>query len=392
MTLESRRTIPRAQPRTEAIQEFRKAARRLPRTPGVYIMRDSLGNPIYVGKAKDLRRRVGSYFAPSAANDSKVSKLLTAISSIHYAETDTELEALLLESRLVKQWLPMFNRDLRQPETMCFLRLDMADALPSIEVVHERCSDGAAYAGPFRSMSFVYEAVEAVRFAYRLRQCSGPLVSRQRACTYGDFGRCSGPCAGHVSANEYRAQALAAWDSLSGRSHDAMDRLIARRTYLVEQFRFEDAYRVQSRIRALEAVGRGRLSAPTDLGGSFVVVVPSASPTQPVLLLFDSGRLAARFACGSRSEPSEAQLTRMLRCLDHPGRDLLPSKPSTDDLLIVHSYLRQHRLESCVLPCPAGDLVERIRAVVARISGIGTSQVERRNMRKQGKKEALLPR
>lgn len=345
---------------------FRDAARELPSTPGVYIMRDSLGHTVYVGKAKNLRRRVGSYFAPSASSDSKVSKLLAVLSSLHYAETDSELEALLLESRLVKLWLPIFNRDLRQPESTCFLRVDMREPLPVIRVVRFQAEDGALHIGPLRGPSRVAEALDAVNSVYKLPQCTDPHQpgSRGRGCTYRDLGRCLGPCAADIDADAYRGQVQAAWNSLSGRTDDAISRLIARRTELVERFRFEEAYRVQSRVRALEAIGYGRLSAPSGLGGRFVVVAPSASPARPVLLLISHGKLVARFVCGRRDEPSDAQLSRMIRCLEDTTRDLLPSKPSSDDLLIVHSYLRRNRLEQCLVPCPSDCLISAIRKAV----------------------------
>lgn len=368
MPIESHSLIIRT-PFAENSRFFRDATRGLPRTPGVYIMRDSLGHPVYVGKAKNLRRRVGSYFTPSASGDAKVSKLLSVLSGLYYAETDSELEALLLESRLVKLWLPMFNRDLRQPESTCFLRVDLRDPLPVIRAVRFRREDGALYIGPFRGTSRVAEALEAVNGVYKLPQCAEQtrLKPKERGCTYHAFGRCLGPCTERIDVDEYHRQVRMAWNSLSGRSDDAIRKLIARRTEVVEQFRFEEAYRVQNRIRALEAIGCGCLSAPSGLGGRFITVVPSESPARPVVLMISNGKLVARFVCGSPDEPTEDQLNRMLRCLDHPTRDLLPSRPSSDDLLIVHSYLRRNRLERYILPYPSDSLVPAIRSAVKGI-------------------------
>ncbi len=355
---------------------FRDAARELPRTPGVYIMRDSLGHPVYVGKAKDLRRRVGSYFTPSAAEDAKVSKLLSVLSGLYYAETDSELEALLLESRLVKMWLPIFNRELRQPESTCFLRVDMRDPVPAIRMVRFRSEDGALHMGPFRGPARVAEALEAANTVYRLPQCADPSRRAGRTgCAYRGFDRCLGPCTGAADMDEYRGQVSAAWDSLSGASDDAVRKLVARRTEVVEQFRFEEAYRVQNRIRALEALVCGRLSTPSEIGGRFVAVVPSASRARPVVLMISHGKLAARFVCGDPSAPSVEQLSRMLRCLEGPARDLLPSSPSSDDMLIVHSYMRSHRLERYLLPYPSEGLTAAIRSAVEGIRATGARAV-----------------
>jgi len=107
------------------------------------------------------------------------------------------------------------------------------------------------------------------------------------------------------------------------------------------------------------------------LGGRFVIVVPSGSPARPVVLLISHGKLVARFVCGEHCTPTAEQIERMLRCLDHPNRDLLPGKPSSDDLLIVHSYLRRHRLRDCILPYPSAGLVQAVRAAVERMRTAG---------------------
>ncbi len=362
----------------ERLAEFAAAARNLPRSPGVYIMCAPLANPIYVGKAKNLQRRVSAYFAPSAARDRKVSRMLAALASIYYAETDSELEALLLEARLVKQWLPRFNRELREPESYCFVRIRLSDQLPLIEVTRARTDDGAWYAGPFRCPSTVREAVEAVTSVFRLRRCSAPVLpgSRKWGCVYHDLGKCAAPCAGTVPVAQYRASVEAAADSLGGISHEALARLTDSRDQLAEQFRFEGAHRVHSRIQALEQVSSGSLNVRPTLDGKFVAVAPTRFPGCPVLLLISHGKLAGKFICRPRASPTREQLMRAFKCLDSAKRDLLPGTPSSDDALIIQSFLKRRSLSDSLFvfaPDAPENLIDRVRCAVDAVRRAGVS-------------------
>lgn len=334
---------------TESRQRLRAIANHLPQRPGVYIMKDAHGTIIYVGKAVNLRRRVGSYAAPSAMKDGKVAKLVGSIKSLSFVEVSSELEALLIESRLIKAHIPTFNRQLIDPESCCFLRLDPREGLPRIEVVRFRRDDDAEYLGPFWHSAFVRDAAEAVTNAFRLRRCSGKPAPGKAPCMYSELGKCSGPCSGEASGQAYRRSVLIAWDSLAGKSDEASRRLTTRRDRLSDQLRFEDARTVHLQIRALEHVSSS-VPDPCMLDGDFAVVVPSYLRGRPVVLMFGDGRLLNTSLSGPRSYPDTTMIAERLVRMCKPSPDLLPGRPTRDDLLIIHSYLNRRAAKGILVP------------------------------------------
>ncbi|MHB0912599.1 MAG: hypothetical protein ACYC2Y_04045 [Armatimonadota bacterium] len=294
-------------------------------------MRDSEGTVVYIGKAIDLRRRVASYCTPSAARDRRIQRLVLQVDSLSYVETWSELEALLVESRLIKSFLPAFNRRLTEPESSCFLTVDFDETLPRIEIAP---SPRGSSLGPFWRSALVEDALETVSDAFLLRRCTGTPA---RPCMYLELGRCSGPCR---NPDGYEGRVRAAWDVLSGKSAGLVRQLVRERDLLSGALRFEEAARKERRIRALAHIRSAR-SIPE----GFAVIVPSRGGG-PVLLVFARGRLVAKSQLGVNADCRE-----IAGVLDaEPEADLLPGRASRDDLLIIRSYLAQRNLSNLLVP------------------------------------------
>ncbi len=351
----------------ESRQRLRAFANQLPQRPGVYIMLDTSDTIIYVGKAVNLRRRVGSYATPSAGRDRKVSRLVSSIASLSYVQTHSELEALLLESRLIKMNLPQYNRQLIDPESCCFLRADFGERLPRIEVVRFRREDDAEYLGPFWHSPFVRDATDAVTGIFRLRRCSGDPGHRETPCMYCELGKCSGPCGGRTSIEEYRQSVVTAWNSMAGRSDEATERLVIRRDRLSDQLRFEDAHTVHRQIRALQQVASSVPDASM-IEGNFAVVVPSYLRGRPVVLTFKGGRLLSSTLAGPRAYPDPDMIAERLVRLCKPSEDMLPGRPSRDDLLIIHSFVNRRSSNGIIVPLashkPVRDLAGSVHSAL----------------------------
>jgi predicted GIY-YIG superfamily endonuclease len=331
------------------------AARTLSARPGVYIMKDRNGSVIYVGKAVNLRRRVSGYATISGQKDSKVRKLVAEFASLSCIETPSEIQALLVESRLIKEKIPAFNRRLIEPESCRYLRVDLREDLPQIEVVRSRNGDGATYLGPFWSSAFVEEATLAVTNVFKLRRCTRETLpgSKEWACIYHDLQKCSGPCSGKVSREEYRKAVHDAWRSLGGKSDLALAALLSRRDRLSDELRFEDAFQVHRQVRALELVAALNPEAVTPTG-TFGLIAPSYMRGRPVALVFSNNRLIAQFTCGPRTHPNQSVIENALEQSAASKRDLLPGRPTIDDMLIVSSYVRHHDLDRFIIPMPDG--------------------------------------
>src|SRR5215831_5278756 len=186
----------------------------LPTGPGVYLLKDAHGQVMYVGKSVNVRHRVRTHLRPSGTAHSpaqpRLRRRLPHVADVEAIETGSELEALLLESKLVKRYLPAANSALRDYHDYPFVKLDMRDEHPRLEATRERPTDGALYFGPFRRASVVSSAVMFLSEQLGLRQCTGPLKPGLPACPLLEMGKCLGPCVGAVSSDRYREAAQSA--------------------------------------------------------------------------------------------------------------------------------------------------------------------------------------
>jgi DNA polymerase-3 subunit epsilon len=327
-------------------------AERLPRASGVYVFRDRNEQILYVGKAKDLRARVKSYFYGDERK--KVQDLVASVSRIDTITTRGELEALVLESRLIARHLPRFNAHGKRWRRYVFLKLDPSEAWPRWKVSRSTDpSDGAIYLGPFGSSGRATLAKEALEEAFPIRRCTRSMGRRTRfaPCALADMGRCLAPCDGRVEPDAYHALVGAMLASLDV-PQDLMRLLDARMTGLAEQERFEEAALARDRLRALaEALQRARHDR-----------------------WLTDGRLTIAAASGERLD----LIGGALRCDDPEG--IAPAAPigspaprdRADELAVVRSWLRRHpgRVLACddapAEPVAGGrelaELLDRIRA------------------------------
>lgn len=224
--------------------------RTTPHRPGVYLMKGEGGRVIYVGKAKDLHRRLANYFSPSRATleNSKTRALIAAIADFDYYEVRNEQESLILEQKLIKEYRPHYNVQLRDDKRYLLLRASRQDALPRFSMVRLRKDDGARYLGPFVHSAALRETVEWLNRRFRLRTCTcrHPGEEQYRHCHDDEIRSCSAPCIGRISEEDYRAQFDAALGLLEGRNRkEHLDALTAEMTAAAESLDFEKAARLR---------------------------------------------------------------------------------------------------------------------------------------------------
>ncbi len=176
---------------------------KLPTNPGVYIMKDKYGEIIYVGKASSLRNRVKSYFQNTAKKGAKVMALVQNISDIDYIITDSEVEALILESNLIKKYRPKYNISLKDDKHYPYLKIDTTKDFPRVEKVRKINKDKARYFGPYPSGGAVNETLQLVHSIFPLRRCKGSLKHKHRPCLNHQIKRCDAPCQNKISKEKY---------------------------------------------------------------------------------------------------------------------------------------------------------------------------------------------
>jgi excinuclease ABC subunit C len=227
--------------------------RQLPASPGVYLMYDAGGTIIYVGKARNLRQRVRSYFGASGDSRYQVKFLMAKVVDIEIMLTDTEKEALLLENTLIKQHHPRYNLDLKDDKTYFSLRLDPREEFPRFTIVRKVPRDGARYFGPYASASSAREVLRQLQRMFPLRHY--PLAgcrARKRPCLYHQIGQCSAPCHGLISVADYAALVEGATLFLEGKNRLLVAEFKRRMLEASQALRFEEAARWRNLLHSIE--------------------------------------------------------------------------------------------------------------------------------------------
>ncbi|HVY39552.1 MAG TPA: excinuclease ABC subunit UvrC, partial [Polyangia bacterium] len=238
----------------------------LPAAPGVYIMKDGRGKPIYIGKAAVLRNRVRQYFQPASGDSRDFVPLLDGIvADIETVVTSNEKEALLLENTLIKRHQPRFNVKLTDDKNFLVLRLDPDGEWPRLEVVRRIGHDQAYYFGPYHSATSCRETLRVVNRHFQLRTCTDHVLhNRRRPCLQYQIKRCPAPCVLPVARESYAEQIRDVRLFLDGKSDELLDRLRARMKEAAARQEFEIAADIRDQIRALEVTLEKQRVVSTD--------------------------------------------------------------------------------------------------------------------------------
>lgn len=225
----------------------------LPESPGVYLFKDQSGNVIYVGKAKNLKKRLLSYFRPSSSLPHKTAVMMDRAKDLDYILTDTENEAFILEGSLIKANMPRYNIILRDDKEYPCLRLDIKESYPRLGIARRIKKDGALYFGPFSSSQSVRSTLRLIDRLFQLRKCrTDRLPKRSRPCLNYQLGRCLGPCTNDVTVASYREIVDQVRLFLEGSGRELVRRLERDMRQHAGQEDFENAARIRDQIRAIE--------------------------------------------------------------------------------------------------------------------------------------------
>lgn len=233
--------------------ELRSRLEGLPESPGVYIFRDKAGEIIYIGKAKDLSSRVRSYFSPPPPGDYKGGALRREIDDLEITVCRSEVDALILESTLIKKHHPRFNVDLKDDKSYPYILVSINDEYPRIALVREKHRKGVRYYGPFVNARAAKSTVAMLHKVFPIRYCAGNQPGRKRSgrsapCLYADMGLCLGPCRGDVDPVRYREQVELACAFLEGRYSELISDLESKMREQAERLQFEEAARTRNQI------------------------------------------------------------------------------------------------------------------------------------------------
>jgi len=262
----------------------------LPSEPGVYLMKDARGHILYVGKARDLKKRVSSYFNRGARRDLKTSVLIEKITGLDTILTRTEQEALILESNLIKKYHPRYNVILKDDKRYPCLRFDIKSPYPNLTVARKLQKDGALYFGPFASAGAVRETLKFIHRTFKLRKCKGRTPRRrERPCLNYQMALCLGPCSRSVSAAEYSAVVDEVILFLKGRMPELTRQVKEQMEAAAGRQDFEAAAAHRDRLFALQKTLEKQVATTVDLRDRDVVGMAREGRAALLMVFFIRG-------------------------------------------------------------------------------------------------------
>lgn len=253
-------------PEYDSSDPFTKVRRHFPNTPGVYLMKDDKGRVIYVGKAVNLRNRAGSYFTKAAEIDPRTADLVRVIRGIDYISTESEVDALLLEARLVKDLQPIFNSELKDDKTFPYLQITTREEFPRVEFTRKPRTKGTKLYGPFTSAKKLRGTISALQKIFRFRNCSLDITEGDerwrwfRPCLLHSIQQCTAPCNLRITQAEYREDIRKLMLFLDGKKDVLLKELREAMQVAAQNLQFEKAARIRNELQALENLNlRGNL-------------------------------------------------------------------------------------------------------------------------------------
>ena len=266
----------------------------LPELPGCYIYKNADGKIIYIGKAKSLKKRVKSYFQKTHS-DPKTEQLVTQIADLEILVTNSEMDALILESNLIKEHKPHYNIDLKDDKRFPYIKISVGELYPRLFVVRRMANDKSKYFGPYTNATAMRKTLALVRRLFPIRSCALELPSnrKHRVCLDYFIGRCLGCCEeGKTTPDAYRAMIDEVILFLSGKSKEISGRLKARMEQYSDELKFEEAARIRDQLRSIESViQRQRVVSHDLIDRDIIAVVPEAGDACVALLQVREGVL-----------------------------------------------------------------------------------------------------
>ena len=372
----------------------------LPTRPGVYLHRDTGGTIIYVGKAKNLRARVKSYFQEGRPVDAKTRALMLRIADFETIVTDTEVEALILENTLIKEHKPKYNILLKDDKSYPYIRVTREE-FPRVFPTRHVIRDGSTYYGPYTDGTYLYGLMKTLRSVFPLRSCDLPLTEasvatgKYRVCLDYHIRKCEGPCEAHVGREDYGQHIRDVHRVLQGKTRDLERELETRMHELAELLRFEDAADVRRRLLLLrEYTGKQKVVTTDEVDRDVLALARADTQACVVLLLIRDGKLIGKrhvFVASAR-DSSDAEIVRQalerwyIDAEQLPEEVLLPC--DIDDADVMEAYLAQVKGRAVHLHIPKiGD-----KKKVLQMAEMNADVLLRERLLQQAQLDQSLPK
>ncbi|MFO0776804.1 MAG: excinuclease ABC subunit UvrC [Nitrospira sp.] len=337
-----------------ASSDFQSKLAHLPESPGVYLFKNEQRDIIYIGKAAVLADRVRSYFQKSADHSPKTSLLVDQVADLETMVTRSELEALILESNLVKRHKPRFNVVLRDDKQYPYVRLPIKDDFPRLSIVRRVQKDGALYYGPYTPANALRETLKVIKHVFPLATCTIDINgTADRACIEFEIKRCMAPCTGNQSKADYHQIVKQVRQFLEGRDHELLDDLRTRMEAAAEREEFEEAARLRDRLFKIERMLEKQRITQISAADQDVIGLSRQGAAVDLQILFVRGGLLIGrkdFFWPESADASDEELVRsaieqFYNKDGQPPRELLVPT-DLEDSALIQQWLSEKRGES----------------------------------------------
>ena len=360
----------------EKLFDIQEELKKLPPSPGVYIMHDRHDEIIYVGKAISLRNRVRQYFQSSRGKSAKILQMVSRIERFEYIVTDSELEALVLENNLIKENRPRYNTMLRDDKTYPYIKVTVREPFPRIFMTRQLKKDKAKYFGPFSSAGAVRDTLDLMYRIFRLRNCSRVLprdIGKERPCLNYHIHQCGAPCSGFISPEEYRKNVDAALEFLNGRFDPVLERLKNEMAQAAEGMEFERAAELRDLLRSVEHVAQKQKITSEGMEDRDIIALARDEREAVVQVFFvREGRMMGRehHYLHVAVEEDAAEIVESFVKQFYSGTPFLPreiwlQQPLPDEQLLTE-WLSEKRGSKVTLKVPKKGQKERMMELAER--------------------------
>ena len=354
----------------------------LPDQPGVYLFKDAAGAILYIGKAASLADRVRSYFLKGSDHSPKTTFLVSQIADLETIVTRSELEALILESNLIKRHHPKLNVVLRDDKQYPYLRLPIKENFPRLSIVRRVQRDGALYYGPYTPAGALRETLKVIKKVFPLATCTIEIDgTAERACIEFEIKRCMAPCTGNQSKEDYRRIVTQVRQFLEGRDRELLDDLRAQMVAVAEQEEFEEAARLRDRIFKIErTLEKQRITQTTATDQDVIGIARHGTAVDLQLLFVRGGLLIGRkdFFWPEAPHASDEELVRSAieqfynKDGQPPKELLLPV--DLDDAIVIEEWLSDKRGEKVRLVAPERGVKHQLLLLAEENAAVAVSE------------------
>lgn len=369
--------------------------KKLPNSPGVYIMHDADDAIIYVGKAINLHNRVRSYFRKIVGRGPQIDKMVAQIARFEYIVTDSELEALVLENNLIKEHSPKYNTMLKDDKTYPYIKVTMGEDYPRILFSREMKKDKSKYFGPYTSAAAVKDTIDLMNKLYQLRTCSRKLprdIGLERPCLNYHIKQCLAPCQQYISKEDYRIRVEQALDFLNGNYKPILKELEQKMQDASEQLDFEEAIRYRDLFNSVKSVAQKQKITDSD-GEDKDIIALAKDDTDAVVQVFfvRDGKLIGRehFYMMHVAGCAKAQILLDFVKQFYAGTPFIPKElmlqEEIGDIEILEKWLSSKKGSRVYLRVPKKGSKEKLVELAAQNAYLVLSQDKERIKREEGR-------